>query len=477
VNTDTLADSLKRPPAPPALPVPDAVLPDGRAVFVAPAAVPVAPPVAPGRRHRLTASKITLARSCLWWARPDVELPEQDASGAAELGTALHAVAEAEADEDASDEPDEGAVDRAFRRVVMGAVEEQVLAELPGVERAALAPLAQAWREWWTGFAPTVGSHWTEQAFAVDPAARTARTLPSEVSRDYSAATAAEVPGTIDLIALRPGERVVVDYKTGSAAHGLDEHLDQLLFGATASALTTEWHGPIAVAVAHVTLDGVRWHERRVSGFELEVFRVELAALVEAIQTAEARPGLHCDEGYCPARAVCPATRALLLSAGLDVDSRRRLPIVGPIESNDQAVAVIVGTDLLEAFIANRRKAAKAYADASGGITAPDGRVYKGREALRETPRLDVAGAEDVLHEVLGERYREAITVAAPKTSFGAIRKVASARKGRGEKIVIKDVEEEARQKLRVAGALKVSKFTQYDWKKPGAGTKGDAES
>ena len=118
--TDTLLDGSRGL-------VPDAVLPDGRALFVAPAA-PLAPPAAPAGRHQLTASKITLGRSCLWWARPDVELPEQDASGAADLGTALHAVAEAEADEDASDEPDEGAVDRAFRRLVMGAVEEQVLA-------------------------------------------------------------------------------------------------------------------------------------------------------------------------------------------------------------------------------------------------------------------------------------------------------------------------------------------------------------
>lgn len=416
-------------------------------------------------RHRITASRIALARLCSWWARPEVELPEVETSTAADLGTALHAVAEQEgaaaADED---DLDEAAIEARFRLLVCGEAEEQAGAGLPPAERAALGELAAAWRAWWGAWPHSGAPAKRERALALNVATGAARPLPGAAHRDYSGATPEDVPGTVDLQVDAPAQPIVVDFKTGRGPHRVDDHLDQLAHGAAcASSLTGAQL--VTVAIAWVTPEGVRWSERELDAFELTVFVEELRRLVEGLPEAQPRPGLHCDDLYCPARAVCPATRALLLDARVPIEPRRRLPLVGPVETEDQALAILVAAPLLEAWIAERVKAAKFFADAHDGLRDPvSGKVYRGRDATRETPRLDVAGAFTALEGAVGPEVAAASVTTVRKTSFGAIGKALRAAKVKGAP----DVERRAREALRAAGGLKISKFKQYEWKKEG---------
>lgn len=413
-------------------------------------------------RHRLTASKITLARACSWWARGDVEIPASESSAAAELGTALHKVAEEEAEA-----ADETRVDTYFRRVVCGEIEELVGGELSESERASLAALATSWRDWWPSFqrraseSPETGAPVmiTELAVALDVDTGRGRILACLEPRDYSTATEREVPGTIDLAAcLEEGVPALIDYKTGRATHRVADHVDQLLHNA-ASYTSLTGHRGAMIGVAHVTPEGVRLDERRVDGFDFAIITAELRQILDGLPSADPVPGLHCEDLYCPARAVCPVTRGMLIHAGLDVDTRRRLPLVGEPRTNEEALAKFVAAGLLEAVVEQYRREAKAFADTRGGITAPDGRVYRGRETTRETPRLDVAGAREALRLVLGDATDQAIKTKVT-TSFSAIRAAAKA-----AKLPQGDAEDAARAALREVGALKVSRFPVYEFK------------
>lgn len=415
------------------------------------------------KRHRVTASRIALARLCSWWARPDVELPEGESSAAADLGTALHAVAEQEGAATAEeDDLDEAAIDARFRLLVCGEAEEQAGAGLAPAERTALAELVAAWRAWWEAWPHSGAPAKRERALALNVATGAARSLPGTAHRDYSDAAPDEVPGTVDLHVDAPGWPIVIDYKTGRGPHRVDDHLDQLTHGAACVANLTGAQR-ITVAIAWVTPEGVRWSERDLDTFDLALFREELRRIVAGLPEAQPRPGLHCDDLYCPARAVCPATRALLLDAQVPIGARRRLPLLGPVETEEQAFAILVAAPLLEAWIGERVKAAKAFADAHDGVRDPvSGKVYKGRLQKRETPRLDVQGGLEALRSVLPAAVVDAAVKMTVKTSFDAIGRALRAAKVQNAK----ELERQAREALRKAGALKVTEFKQYEWKK-----------
>jgi hypothetical protein len=151
------------------------------------------------------------------------------------------------------------------------------------------------------------------------------------------------------------------------------------------------------------------------------------------------------------------------VDAGVELEPRRRLPILGPVTSNDQAHAILVAAPMVEAWLSERVKAARAYADAYDGVRAPDGRVYRARAQKRETPRLDVDGALEALRAVLGPDADAAVKTKV-STSFDAIKEVIAARRARGEKLPLKGTVDRARDALREIGALKVSEFETYDW-------------
>lgn len=411
-------------------------------------------------KHRLSASRIKLGRRCLWWARPDVEIPAGEETRPAAVGTALHAVAESE-----SDELDEDLVDERFARLVQGVEIDKAAEGLGTHERRHLEALVASWREWWAeGKLTGAESELPIQVFASGHAER----LPKGEHRDYSSADDGAIPGTADVVAVwgpnggTPAHLFVGDYKTGFGPHSLDDHIDQLTHLGYGFA-TEEGADCVRVGVLHVTPDGVRLDSRVLDAFDFAIHRQLVEDLLDGIDGAEARPGLHCDEMYCPARAVCPATRALLVDAKLDLEPRRRLPLVGPVESNDQALAILVAAPLIESWLADRVKAAQAFADGNDGLRASDGRIYRSRPQTRETPRLDVAGALEAIRTVLGADADQAVKTKVT-TSFEAMRDVIRARRAAGEKIPIEDTIEHTRDALRKVHALKVSEFEQYGW-------------
>ncbi|AUX28117.1 MULTISPECIES: PD-(D/E)XK nuclease family protein [Sorangium] len=418
------------------------------------------------RRHRITASRIALARRCSWWARPDVDLPEGESSPATDLGTALHALAEQESAAAAGDDDlDEAAVEGRFRQLVCGEAEEQAGAGLAPTERAALGELAAAWRAWWGAWPHSGAPAERERALALDVATGAARPLVGAAHRDYADATPDEVPGTLDLQVDALEQPIVVDYKTGRGPHEVDDHVDQLTHGAACVARITGAQRVI-VAIAWVTPEGVRWSERKLDAFDVAVFVEELRRMIAGLPKARPRPGLHCDALYCPARSVCPATRALLLEAQVPLEARRRLPLVGPVKTEEQAFAILVAAPLLQSWIGERIKAAKTFADEHDGVRDPgSGKVYKGRPQKRETPRLDVQGAFEALRGVLPPEVVHAAVKTTSKTSFDALGKALRAAKVQGAK----DLEQQVREALRRAGALKVTEFKQYEWKKESA--------
>ena len=434
-------------------------------------------------RHRITASRIALAHRCSWWARPDVELPTSEASRAALLGTALHEAAENEAEE-----IDEERVDATFRRAV-GVPQPEILAAvsegLRESERRHLALLVESWLDWWRQLEAEVGLDLPrrEVAYAIDVDAGMARRLESAEHRDYSTCTDREVPGTLDLvIRLIPNASGtsgitlrVLDYKTGQGPHRCADHEEQLRWQAAAVAL--ERGERVVAGILHITQDEARedWGVE-VDGFGALIVVEELRALLDELPRAEPRPGLHCEQMYCPARAVCPATRALLIAAEVPLDHRRRLPIVGPIQSAEQALAILVAGDLLEQWLEDRAKAVRAWADEHGGVQAPDGRVWRGREVERLTPRLDAEGGLEALRAALGADADKAIATKV-STSWERIEVALRGRQEReraasGRKPAMKYLIEEVREKLKSAGALKRSAFTQYKWEQPKAASK-----
>jgi RecB family exonuclease len=415
-------------------------------------------------RHHLTASRIELGTHCLYWARPDIELPERATSAAAQLGTSLHAATEEAADaDDELDSDDEEALEREFRRV-MGEPSIDLGHLQTGLKPAAFTQLAKlflAWQQWWS--LPERG-RWTarETAYALSVWGE-GRALVSHGQRDYSDATNLELPGTVDLVELgHDGAITVWDYKTGRGPHRLVDHEHQLRHLGAAVALTLGVD-EIRIGVAHVTAEDwggdspVIEDVATLDGFDIQCAIGEARALLEELPESKPNPGLHCEDLYCPARAVCPATRALLLDAKLELEPRRRLPLIGEIQSPEQAKAVMVGIGLVEEWIKDRERALKRYVDEKGGLVDGD-RIYKGWPQTRETPRLDVKGAKEFLIE---QGLDSAIKVK-EVTSWKAIREALRPITKKGQ---LTDKEQILRAELRARGALKVSEFTQYEWK------------
>jgi hypothetical protein len=423
-------------------------------------------------RHKLTASRVALAALCAWWARPEVDLPSQETSTAAQLGVATHAVAEAE-----SEPIDEELVDVSFRRFVGGEAEDKAGADLSEAERGRLATLAAVWRGWWLELEPRVPWRATEKAYALSMAGN-GRALEGAAHRDYSGAGADEVPGTVDLVTLGPnGDSKglivrVTDYKTGRGPHLLIDHEEQMLHLGTAVARTLGIDR-IEIMIAHITPDGVKTDVRLVTSLDMAIYALELRRLVAGIDKAEPKPAMHCKERHCPARAVCPVTRSALFDATVPVDEHRHLSMVGPITSDEQAYHLAVRLPSIEEWTKERGRELRSYIE-EHPIKGPDGRVLRGRPKKRETIALAAAGALAALESILGPNYRDAIETKV-STSFDRIkdifRKRKEAAKATGEKVVLKDEVERARAVLRAAGALKVSEYTAYEWRDEETGT------
>jgi len=382
-----------------------------------------------------------------------VDVPPDEMGEAAERGTAVH-------------------------RVAAGESFEEVAATY-GYDTEELAELVAVWREWWprfveSGFGGVVTEVAavcadTEKPYAYDVASGLSRVLPSEGERDYSKATATEVPGTVDVVVVAAADGLVItiDLKTGKPPKTLREYREQVEHNALCAADVAGVSRAI-VMIAHITPAGVEVDVAHLGPLELAEVAESLATTVASVPTAEPRPGPWCFEKWCPALTVCPVAQWPLAM----VPSVRRLPLVGEVRSDEDAAALIDALPRFEAWAKERRQAVKRYVKERGEVQLPGGLVYALTPSQRETVRLDVKGAIEALRSVLKEHTDEALTIKASKESIERAAKVMAAGK-RGE---VGRIKKEAVEALRKAGALKVSTYDDYEVREPALPAKTGTE-
>ncbi len=383
--------------------------------------------------HHLSASKLKLGKLCAWWARPDVALPPRESSKYAELGTALHEAAE-----------EHGEIDP----------DELRLALLHGDPKPELEQLFATWRDWWAEYSSRDGDAegWRfEVPFAFDLVTGRARELPSKGQRDYSAAIATEIPGTLDAVLVAHGEGIVLDLKTGFGPHRVQDHIDQLTYGAIC---LQRLHGLSVVRIvsAWVKPDEVVPTELVFDAFDLDIAAAELQARYRGkLETASPAPGLHC--ARCPAAAVCPETRKAL--AEVVPDPVRLRMLSGPIEGNEHARILALGLPMLDAWVKERAAALKEYSLRSP-VDLGDGKVYGAREhAGRESFKMDHAAAK-VVRERLGDEGAEvALELDTSKAAIERGVRRTLALRGITKRGAMGALRDEVLEDLRKAGALK----------------------
>jgi hypothetical protein len=407
-------------------------------------------------RHRYTGSRADLASRCLYWARGDVAAPPRDSSSATDLGSALHEAAADEGGLDALEDIGGLLPALAERQEHVDDIAERW--GLTETARTELELLIDAWRAWWPSYAGARAFR-TEVPFAFDPRSMTARELPSNGQRDYSACEGDELPTTLDAYALEGDRVVVLDLKTGRGVKRVADYRRQLLVGAVCASFAHDV-GEATIVLAHVTPDGVFVDQEDVDTFDLHAEALALRDEVARIPSAEPVPGSHCAERRCPMRPWCPMTTRHL---PVIVDTpAARLPLVGALEQPDAARVLLDVLPRVEAWVEERRRALRTFVDERGAVDLDGGRVFGRFEEARETPRLDVVGAIDAMRSVLGDLADAAIE---RKTTKAAIERAARTlvnRRG-GRRGELKIVREAVLNALRGARAMKVSRYPHYE--------------
>ncbi len=261
--------------------------------------------------RRLTASGLDLAAAC-----PGAFVLDgiEDTSPAAELGTEVH-------------------------RQIAEWVNGPAGCPLPTIPQARVAV---HWLCHYDGYLAAQAAR-AEVAYALDPATGEVRELGAGGGRDYSAAPAGWICGTVDLVAVRggadhrpreepaevePPEVLVLDWKTGGSDRGAPGRSLQLLFGAYCAAAAQLWPGvrseafygealrqlgiKARVVFAYVSEDDVDAREATIEPADWPGVLERLRAVAASVEAARAgglqvRTGEHCSR--CPALLACPATR------------------------------------------------------------------------------------------------------------------------------------------------------------------------
>jgi RecB family exonuclease len=261
--------------------------------------------------HRISASKTDLALSgCVYWARPDVELPEDVSGPSADQGTRLHAAAEAYA---------------------LGI-------ELPPIAEDIVGRWVhmKVWIDAWASAARTPAM--VEPAFLLDPHNLTSTALPRVVNRDYGG-TRGQIGGRADLARVHPDYVEVWDYKTGET---VPRAADAGQLKSLAVMVAMHFGQPRAVVhMVHCRDEGVTVDSACLEAWDLDVHAAALRHAVDSVPGAQPSPGDHCR--WCPARTVCPAVVSAMVNAPTMTvtsieDVARIWPLLKPIED---AIAAI----------------------------------------------------------------------------------------------------------------------------------------
>lgn len=306
---------------------------------------------------RVTASKVGLLEHCQYFATPDAVWSDTT-SAAADRGTRFH---------------------RAIALYIEGVeglplkVEDDIAAEFEHAKKFVDNVRASY---------PDVRLR-AEVAFAWNPESDEAEVIPA-AERDYQAG-AGRLCGTADLVVeiRADGEIVgliVWDWKTGNG-EGAGPQLRALGLMA-ARALSCD---EVSTGALEVTAAGVKevCHEHH-DAFALSGIAGGLADVIAFIPGAEPRPGNHCGELYCPARATCPEVNKAHVALVPEQALVRKFST--EVESPEHAVWMMDRIRLVEAACKAIKDAIKSKVP-EGGWLLDDG--SKLIESTREMPRFD----------------------------------------------------------------------------------------
>ena len=387
---------------------------------------------------RATASSIHRLRSCLYWARDDVEWGEDGDSDAAQRGTLFHSS--------------------------MAAALSGVIPTADGSENTRMVRAALEWLACEFPGADTVG---VEDAYVYDLSL--GRVIRTAKNREYGHLAPQEVGGTVDLVQFctdapfagldsqipEPSipELQVRDWKTGSP-HNTQRAAenDQML---TLALLVVRhlgnWDRDVRVALDFVSVDGVESDEAIVTQWDLDAHEAWLRDVAKRIPTSAPATGSHCK--WCPAQGSCPATREAAELVVAETPARRRLPLVtnaGDFEGVEHAAWQYETVRAAEAMISRMKEALTSFADASGGIPLPNGKTYMRSVTSRESVNLAAPGAIAALIEVFGEDFSGAVEMKTSKTAITSAARRVAAR----DKRKISHVEADVLSRLRHVGAI-----------------------
>jgi hypothetical protein len=266
-----------------------------------------------------------------------------------------------------------------------------------------------------------------EVSYALDLATGAARVIGDH--RDYKAARAGEVCGTVDLVARHTDGRLrVVDWKTGREARqtrALETPQMRALGLAVARA---HERAEVLVELVHLDEDGFEIDRTTLDTFELASIAVDLHATLGPLLRGEAvepRPEAWCER--CPVRAACPATRAAL--ARIDGDLAA-WPVAAELESAEQVRLVLHRLPVLRAALDALEDAARRYAATQGPVEVRPGVVWgpvehAGRESITATPE-----ALAIVRARLGEHADKALDVSITKASLERAARAAGGGRG-----------------------------------------------
>ncbi len=300
---------------------------------------------------RATVSKAGLLSACQFWARAGVEWFDAT-SEAADRGNRFHAAI---------------ALWVSFR--TLPTMDDDI---------AQLVAIAQRWLD---GHRDMLTMR-AEVAFAWDPATDEAEEIGVNLGRDYSKGNG-RFCGSADLVWVDMENRrgYVGDWATGNG-EGKGPQLRAL-----AMMLARTYRlDSVDVEALEVSADGVRVVCREtLDSFALAAVAGELADGLGAIATAEAQPGPHCGEMYCPARATCPAVTAIVEQV-IPVDALVRHKWGVTIANAEHAAWLYDQAKAVESAAKLVKEAVKAYVPVEG-LALEDGSTLI--EGTRQMPRFD----------------------------------------------------------------------------------------
>lgn len=375
---------------------------------------------------KLTASKIDLARRCLWPFRPDAG-PRNAGTSYAAAGHAEHA---------------------------------HIEHTLRTGDETPQSPTHARWLREWYETAPRTG--WiVERPIALDPRSGETRIGPEGWDhRDYSWAPGWRwMLGTPDAYRIAgDGWVEVYDWKTGEAGHVKDPATNgQLLLLATA--LVREWRASGARLHLVLVNDRRLWAEppAKLPRLDLEIFRDELVALLDgADDDPQATPGHWCRSLFCDYLGRCPSTAGALTRAvpypGEHVVALHSGDFTGPEHVGWQWALCQAASKRLD----EARTAAIMWLKAEPGRAAalPGGGVVEMETTRRES--VDATLAIPLLRELFGARADEAIETKLSVTK-GRIEDLAV--EGRREDETKAAAKRRVLDALRAAGAVRETEY------------------